>query len=114
MSGLHALKSYCDGPDEVMDHICINNQRHPYVIISSPSFAECRVNRFRCSDVYVFVIMETVSAVIRASTNYTLQVSVLCYEYSYPVVMNKRRQALSSVPSRRWLVVFILHHFRGA
>jgi hypothetical protein len=101
MSGPHALKCYCDGPDEVIDPICINNQRHPCVIISTPSFVECSVNRFRCSDEYVFVIMETVSAVIRASTNYMLQMSVRCYEYSYPVVMNKRRQALSFGPSRR-------------
>lgn len=79
MSVPHALKCYRDGPDEVIDLICINNQRHPCVIISSPSFVECSVItacRFRCSDEYAFVIMETVSAVIRASTNYMLQVSV--------------------------------------
>ena len=76
MSGLHTLKCHRDGPDEVIDRICINNQRHPCVIISSSSFVEYSVNRFRCSDGYLFVIMETVSAVIRASTNYMLQVSV--------------------------------------
>ena len=73
MSGLHTLKCHRDGPDEVIDRI---NQRHPCVIISTSSFVERSVNRFRCSDGYLFVIMETVSAVIRASTNYMLQVSV--------------------------------------
>lgn len=43
MSGPHALKCYCDGPDEVIDPIWINNQRHPCVIFSSPSFVECSV-----------------------------------------------------------------------
>lgn len=70
MSGPHALKRlkcHCDGPDEVIDRICINNQRHQCVVISSPSFVEYSINRNRCSDEYVSVIMETVSAVIRAS-----------------------------------------------
>ena len=68
-AGPHALKCYCDGPDEVIDLIWLIQSTSSVRDYLLTVIRRMQRNRFRCSDEYAFVIIETVSAVIRASTN---------------------------------------------